>query len=195
MKQMLVDQGKRIAIYDDVFDFKFRQKVYEFCNNSKFTIGWADSVIIENQKHRYLHSIWSEEDLERLGIIEKIKKSPVGQELENYQLEKCILNLSTPSDCNFQHTHAQNKIILYYVNLDWKDGWHGETLFYDESLKNIVFASPYIPGRITVFDGSIPHTIRPQSSDASNYRFTLALLYNKKLCDFPWPTKNVYEMS
>ena len=181
MKQMLVDQGKRIAIYDDAFDFKFRQKAYDFCSKSIFVIGWADSPIIENQNHRYLHSIWSEEDLERLGIIEEIKKSSVAQELENYKLEKCVLNLSTPSDCNFQHTHLQSKIILYYVNLEWKDGWHGETLFYDESLKNIVFASPYTPGRITVFDGSIPHTIRPQSSNASNYRFTLALLYNKCL--------------
>jgi hypothetical protein len=71
--------------------------------------------------------------------------------------------------------------VLYYVNLEWQDGWHGETLFYDESLKNIVFASPYIPGRIVVFDGSIPHTIRPQSYIASHYRFTFALIYNKCL--------------
>jgi len=181
MKQMLVNNGKRIAIYDDMFDFKFRQKMYEFCDKSHFKIGWSDTQIIEKQKHRYLHSLWSEEDLNRIGIVEEIKKTPVAIELENHKLEKCVLNLSTPADCNFQHSHSQSKVVLYYVNLEWQDGWHGETLFYDESLKNIVFASPYTPGRIVVFDGSIPHTVRPQSYIASHYRFTFALIYNKCL--------------
>ena len=179
MKQMLVDRGKRIAIYDDVFDLKFRQKIYDFCHLSRFVIGWADGSIVENQSYRFLHSIWSEEDLQRLGIIEEIKKTELAKEIEGYKLEKCILNLSTPADCNFQHAHPDDKVVLYYVNLEWHDGWHGETLFYDESLKNIVFASPYTPGRITVFDGSIPHSIRPQSYIASHYRFTLAIIYNK----------------
>ena len=68
---------------------------------------------------------------------------------------------------------------MYYVNLEWRDGWHGETLFFDESCKDIVYASPYTPGRVIAFDAKIPHTIRPQSHLASFYRFTLALVYTK----------------
>ena len=65
------------------------------------------------------------------------------------------------------------------MNLEWRDGWHGETLFFDESCKDIMYASPYTPGRVIAFDAKIPHTIRPQSHLASFYRFTLALVYTK----------------
>jgi hypothetical protein len=96
-----------------------------------------------------------------------------------YTLKKCVLNLSTPADVNFVHAHPEDKILLYYVNLDWRDGWHGETLFFDETGKRIMFASTYTPNRLIAFDAKIPHTIRPQSHIASFYRFTLALVYTK----------------
>jgi hypothetical protein len=65
------------------------------------------------------------------------------------------------------------------VNLEWLDGWHGETLFYDETCKNIIFASPFTPNRVIVFDASIPHSLRPPSLIATKFRFTLALIFNK----------------
>jgi hypothetical protein len=49
-------------------------------------------------------------------------------------------------------------------------------LFFSESMKDIVFASPYTPGRIIAFNAKIPHAIRPQSTLASHYRFTFALV-------------------
>ena len=42
----------------------------------------------------------------------------------------------------------------------------------------IAYASVYIPGRIILFDGSIPHAIRPQSVKAPKYRFTLSLFFD-----------------
>ena len=69
--------------------------------------------------------------------------------------------------------------VLYYINLDWRDGWHGETLFYNpNNLKEIIYTSLYIPGRIILFDGSIPHAIRPQSIKAPKFRFTLSLFFD-----------------
>ena len=93
-------------------------------------------------------------------------------------LSKTILNLSVPSDVHYTHTHQEKKILLYYLNLEWRDGWHGETHFYSEDLTSIQYSSPYTPGRLIVFDANIPHTIRPQSIIAPNHRFTLALIYD-----------------
>ena len=63
--------------------------------------------------------------------------------------------------------------------MDWKDGWYGETIFYNpDNINDIVFTSPYIPGRIILFDGDIPHAIRPQSSKASKFRISLSLFFN-----------------
>jgi hypothetical protein len=70
-------------------------------------------------------------------------------------------------------------VLLYYVNLEWREGWHGETLFFQENLKDVAFTSVYTPGRLIAFDAKIPHTIRPQSHIAAQYRFTLAMVFNK----------------
>ena len=174
-----VDNGRKLRVYDNVFDMEYRNNLYAFAHASKFQIGWADGSIIENKKHQFLHSVYSAEDLSKIEIVERLNKTPAADEMIGHTLTKCVLNLSTPADVNFVHSHPEDKILLYYVNLEWHDGWHGETLFFDESGKDIMFASAYTPGRLIAFDAKIPHTIRPQSHIAAFYRLTLALVYTK----------------
>ena len=179
MKEIVTDTNRKIRVYDAVFDHAYRQQIYSFVTKSLFQIGWADGNIIENQRHQFLHSIYSAHDLEQLGILERLKSSVVGIETVGHKLKHAIVNLSTPSDVNFVHTHPEDKVILYYVNLEWRDGWHGETLFYSEDMQDVVYASPYTPGRVIAFNAKIPHTIRPQSHLSAFFRFTLALVYEK----------------
>lgn len=179
MKELFVQHGKRICVYDNLFDAFYKNTAYSFARNSLFGIGWGDTDIAEKQSYANLHSVYSEEDLKRLEILKKIEASAAGNELSGHVLSKAILNLSTAADTNYMHTHAEDKVLLYYVNLEWFDGWHGETLFFSEDGKDVVFASPYSPGRLVVFDAKIPHTIRPQSHIAAQYRFTLSLFLNR----------------
>ena len=174
-----VDNGRKLRVYDNVFDMEYRNSLYAFAHASKFQIGWADGSIIENKKHQFLHSDYSIEDLNRLQLIERLNNTPVAQELVGHTLAKCVVNLSTPADTNFVHAHPEDKVVLYYVNLEWRDGWHGETLFFDEAGKDIMYASAYTPGRVIAFDAKIPHTIRPQSHTAAFYRLSLALVFTK----------------
>ena len=141
MKCIKADYGREIRVYDDIFDLQYKQEIYTFAQNSFFRIGWADGSIIENQTHRYLHSTYTEEDVKRLGILNRITKTEAASELQGYKLDLTILNLSTAADVNFIHSHPQDKVLLYYVNLEWKDGWHGETLFYGENLKDVFVPS------------------------------------------------------
>lgn len=179
MIEYTLELNKKIRVYDDLFSATQRNHFYQFADNSYFKLGWADGAIAENQIHRFLHSKYSPKDVENLGIINAIKNTEASHELDGYNIVKCILNLSTAADANFVHVHPEDKILLYYVNLEWRDGWHGETLFFTENHKNIAFASPYTPGRLISFEANIPHTIRPQSHLASFYRFTLAIILNR----------------
>ena len=89
-----------------------------------------------------------------------------------------VVNLVRSNDIHTIHHHKMSQVALYYVNMDWQDGWYGETIFYDELDRNkIDFTSPYIPGRIILFDGKIPHAIRPQSVDGPKFRITLSFFY------------------
>lgn len=179
MKEISLDGEKTIRVYDGLFPLGFRSAAYEFALASNFTIGWNDGVSDAQLKHKYLHSVFSADDVERLGILQFINGSEAAKELDGYKLSKAILNLTSSSDVHFTHVHGKEKILLYYVNLVWEDGWHGETLFFDSACKDIVFASPYTPGRLTVFQGDTPHAMRPQSIVADKFRFSLALFFDK----------------
>jgi len=178
-EKYFLENNKQIDVLDGVFPLSFRIAAYDFCRNSLFKIGWSDSIVPERKANDFfLHSTYSSDDLNNLGILPFLENSAVKELTEGLTLEKSILNLSVSSDVNYVHTHPEKKVVLYYANLDWREGWHGETQFYSENLKNIQFSTPYTPGRVIVFDADIPHTIRPQSSIATQHRFTLALCYN-----------------
>lgn len=179
MKEISLGGGGAIRVYDGLFPLGFRSIAYEFALSSNFTIGWNDGLSDAQLKHKYLHSVFSVDDVERLGILHFIAASEAAKELDGYKFSKAILNLTSASDVHFVHVHGKEKILLYYVNMVWEDGWHGETLFFDQACKDIVFASPYTPGRLTVFQGDTPHAMRPQSSVADKFRFSLALFFDK----------------
>lgn len=169
--------NKIIQIYDDIFDFGYRDEIYQYVKKSYFQIGWLDSSVPE-KSYEFIHSSYSKDDIDKIRFFEKIENSPVMEHFEGLEYKHTKVNLSTPSDANFVHSHQEKLAILYYVNMDWEDGWHGETHFYDEYGKDIIYTSPYTPGRIIVFDATIPHAIRPQSVIGPKFRFTLASFFD-----------------
>ena len=180
MNEMIFDKGHRICVYDDVFDSVFSDVLYSFSMESSFYIGWGDSQDFSKRQFPCLCSPFSEDDIARLGIVNQLQKSEVSQEFNGYSITKCLLNLSTSSHVNFIHTHEHDKVLLVYINTEWGDGYHGETLFFDNTKKNIIFASPYTPNRVIAFSGACNHTIRPQSHLAPYYRLTLSIFMKKE---------------
>ena len=47
MKEVIADNNRIIRVYDDVFDFAYKQDIYAFVTKSLFQIGWADGSLIE----------------------------------------------------------------------------------------------------------------------------------------------------
>jgi hypothetical protein len=130
---------------------------------------------------KYLHSLYNNDDLVNLNFINLITNNNSELKLlfTTHTITKCVVNLSRPFDVYFNHCHSEDKVLLYYVNLRWKEEWGGETLFYDDNLQDIFYASAYTPGRIVVFDGKIPHTLRAQASTGPQFRFTFTIFLNK----------------
>ena len=176
----LMEEDKKIKIFDNKVSFKTRQEIYNSAHNSFYKLGWEYAV--QKEREPNLFSQWSIEDLSKENILPGIEDC-IEETLwfQNKHLENIIINLVKSEDVHYIHAHWDKQIALYYVNLDWKDGWYGETLFYDPlNLQKIDFASSFIPGRILLFDGSIPHTIRPQSIKGPKFRMTLSLIYSKR---------------
>jgi hypothetical protein len=178
MREYTVNGGNKIHVFDDVLSHRHRGELYTFCRLQNLHMGWNDTDIAEAQHHRYLHAILREEDLKATGLTQYLKNSELAGPLEGLTLSKSVLNVSVTSDCHWTHTHGERKVVLFYVNQEWKDNWHGETLFFSENGEDIVFASRYVPGRVIVFDGAIPHALRPQSREGPQYRYTLAAIFD-----------------
>jgi hypothetical protein len=167
------ETGKKIYVFDDVFEHNWRRNAFKYILKSKFSLGWTDQ---EDPAHyqQYLHSEFSMEEVDELGILKNIRDERAHKLIENKKIHLAVTNLSHHSDVYFVHPHT-NTTLLYYANPYWKEEWAGETLFYNESTTEVVYTSVYKPGRLIIFDGSIPHTIRAPSRSAPQYRFTFAM--------------------
>lgn len=63
--------------------------------------------------------------------------------------------------------------LLYYPNPEWKDGWDGETVYYDRS-GEIARSVRLRPNRCVLFDAGIPHAGRAPSRACGALRVTVA---------------------
>lgn len=171
----------KIKIFDNIVPLDVRAEIYQQASSSIYKLGWKDFAHGEHVTDPNLYSDWSLEDLQRTKILEFLH--PCIEETSwftNKNLCNAIVNLVKSEDVHHIHPHQNQQVILYYLNLNWRDGWYGETLFFDEfDFNKIVFASAFVPGRVILFDGKIPHSIRPQSKAGPKFRMTLSLFYNK----------------
>jgi hypothetical protein len=167
-----------IEIFDNEVSFVDMQKIYNYVYNSNYRLGWEDT---DHKKVPNIYSQFTKEEVDDCSLLKYFKsvskKSKLKPNINNF--ERCVVNLSKCGDYNFNHTHENSIVLLYYVNLEWKDGFAGETLFYDDNLIDARFVSAFVPGRILIFDGDIPHTIRPQSTYGPDYRFTVSYFVKK----------------
>lgn len=176
--------GKKITIIDNLFTAKERLTFYNFVCNAPYTLSRISHDLPEYRTHqKTLKSALSLADILDLGffenpiIIDFIKTN-------NLRLRKAYINLCTAGDTYSYHIDDEEKnstavpSLLYYCNLNWESEWEGETHFADEALKNIVFSSSFIPGRVVIFDGSIPHKSSQPSLAAPYYRFVLAIKFS-----------------
>ncbi|WP_369929833.1 hypothetical protein [Xanthomonas sp. NCPPB 2632] len=63
-------------------------------------------------------------------------------------------------------------VALVYTNAEWKDGWAGETVFYDAA-RECISVRPR-PGRLLLFDGSIVRASRAPARECPTLCTTLS---------------------
>lgn len=180
MNEFVDDLGRKIRTFDNIFPKSFHEEAYMFAKNSVYRIGDVDGPEpIERMHQQYMHSHWSLQDLKASGILDCLSKSEASKYIEG-ELVMAKVNLSSPADTHYLHTHRHNETsVLYYLNLDWKPEWSGDTVFFNDQCTDIIHTTTYKPNRMVVFDGDIPHSMKPQSILAPRYRFCLALFFRK----------------
>jgi len=172
--------NRKLYIEDNAFSRAYQETFYNYAaTNNNYQLGFGDSVTIEKHQYKYYTADMDGQAIEQIKLFEELEKTEVGKLIEGKQLIRCTINSSTNGQANFAHTHPDQFSLLYYINLDWKPEWAGETLFYNEAVDEVEFTSIYKPNRLILFEGEIPHSLRCQSVVGPEYRFSLAMFFNK----------------
>lgn len=180
MKIIKDSLGRDILIFDDLFSLAFHNHLYGYVKNlNTYSLGFEDTDSLERLQHKYYTANFDIKELEETTLFEQIEKTELNEFIKDKQLVRATINTSLPSQTNFPHTHINQLSLIYYINPEWKPEWAGETLFYNDDMSEIEFASIYKPNRAVLFDGHIPHSVRVQSITAPHYRFSLAMFFDK----------------
>ena len=174
-----------IKVYDNVLSFNDALIVEEQCLDNDYTIGWKDLPWGEDQ---YFYSKWSPDEWAKTmssgndrHFIHALGHSvPFVENVIDKEIIKTIVNAVTLDASANTHCHQNGEFVaLYYVNPEWKPEWSGETFFYDDKGQEVIYCSKFMPNRMIVFDGLIPHRFNAPSRQAPKFRFTISTFYTE----------------
>jgi hypothetical protein len=171
--------GKTIEIYDNVFSFGELQAIYKYALNSLYRPN-RRALDYPGVDSKYTPTLKSTLSLPEILSFEFFRSAWVRNFLKerNYRISSAYINLCTASDTYSFHTDNGAyglPSMLGYLNMSWDPCWEGETHFSDEQGKDTLVSAGFVPGRIIVFDSSIPHKSSQPGPMADNYRYVLAV--------------------
>ena len=171
--------GKTIDVFDDAIPYARRCDIYQFLANSYYKITGGAGVTLEGGKDRAMQSMFTEEDLNNFGIMKDLPLE-LHKIIKGYDALRSYSLLLNYSSVPYYHPDSPYKYtILYYADLKWDKDWGGETMFANQNATEIGYTSMYVPGRIVIFDSSIPHRPCTPIYNAPNHRLTFVINIGK----------------
>lgn len=171
--------NKNIKIYDEVFSFGEMQSIYGYAFNSLYKPS-RRALNYPGVDVKYAPTLkcsLSLSDMLKFSFFQSKWIRSLFKE-NNLRVSSAYINLCTASDTYTFHTDCeQHEIptILAYLNMQWEPSWEGETHFSDEQGRDVLFSAGFVPGRVILFNSSIPHKSSQPGPMADNYRYVLAV--------------------
>lgn len=174
MIEHITKSGKIIRVWDDFFPLDIRHYIFRQIMMAGFKLSLTSDPIITDQTS-VLH-LTCPINLADLMSMKFDISSIVG----NKKFMNSWLNLNSAHERTQYHVDIAEPdcvSILYYANLKWDINWDGGTIWRSEDLKDIEFISDYVPGRLVMFDSTIPHKAIQPTYEAAPYRITLNTIW------------------
>ena len=183
--------SKKIFVIDNAFSFQEREHFFNFIKQSFFVFsGFSDSNEFKKRDHGkpFLQSFFNKEDVNQFNFLSCEGSNFFLNILQDYHFIRSYVFVS---DHSIQHSYhcdfidhstklrGNHLTLLYYPNLEWDNSFGGETLFANDQINDVVFTSMYVPGRVIIFDSSIPHKMSAPSTSCPFYRFTYVMNWRK----------------
>lgn len=176
--------GKLLTVYDDLCPVSLINDIFFQLRSQEYPLVPSNDTAL--QDFNGISGFGKSIDVKFIKSILNNIKSPESFTLKRIvnrsNIEKSWVNLfNRDNPTNRYHADAHSYdgsylSLLYYANSKWDLEWDGGTVFRTDDLSEVEYLSDYKPGRMILFDSSIPHKIYSSSYNAHPYRFTLNTL-------------------
>lgn len=176
--------GKLLIVYDDLCPISLINDIFFQLRSQEYPLVPSNDTVLQDFKG--VNGFGKNIDIEFIRSILDSIKSPEAFQLKRIinrgEIEKSWINLfNRDNSTNRYHADAHSNdssylSLLYYANSKWDLEWDGGTVFRTDDLSEVEYLSDYKPGRMILFDSSIPHKIYSSSYNAHPYRFTVNTL-------------------
>jgi SM-20-related protein len=169
-------EGREVRVYDGLLQPNEIHGLVAALQNGGFTR--TESARPETSAFRHWVLAISIEAATRLPVYQPTLAAAVDFAMQTtWRIGRCYCNHAAYGDMLFTHTDcapdAGELTALWFIVPQWNVDWGGETLFFDSNMDAQVVVSPR-PGRLVVFDGSLPHVGCPPNRICYAPRYTLA---------------------
>lgn len=172
-------EGKKIFVYDNMFSSQENIDIDYLINMSSFTRTNVDESAynIKKTELKWLSEL-DQKSLLSHKVFSKYTKAIDVLQWDKTKIARQYINHASSESVDLIHTDCSSDqtdyyTILHYANFKWDNNWHGETLFYNDSSSEVLFASTIKPGRVIVFNSSIQHSATAPSIIAEYPRYTI----------------------
>ena len=187
LTEITTKSGKKIEVYDDLFHPSTINEFYFDLRTMEFPlVPQNDTSVLDFQG---VFGFGKNLDPSiMLGLVKRAKDAfPLHSFLRNTIVHRSWVNVFNGQHPTNRYHSDQDCIevgdyvsMLYYANPKWDLEWDGGTVFRSDDYEEIEYMSDYKPGRIVLFESSIPHKIYQTSSLAHPYRFTVNTIFKNE---------------
>jgi len=181
--------GETVDIFDDVFEYDSMYSFQEFFQISNYSLTARPTSLLEHQSCCNFQSIYSSDDIDKLGIFKNINQTEINEILNGRRCFAAWVLVTSELSRHFFHKdqgkRLDGKTFLYYGNVEWNREWGGETIICNNKVEPEIIIQCK-PNRVVIFDSELPHKPVPISPMATTYRFTFVAqfnIFNKKYHD------------
>ena len=168
-------EGKQLTVFDDVFSYRERCSFYNFFTSGLFRFnGTADNELNANSKE-YIQSSYSSNDLDNLKFFTPNLQNILSKYIKDKLIKRSYVFSSNFLNKHYFHCDPGGLTLLYYANLNWSLNDGGETLFVNDSIDEVLYTALFKPGRIVLFDSSIPHKSSTIPVTTTSFRFSFVV--------------------
>ena len=167
--------GKQLIVFDDVFSYSERLNFYSFFTSGPFRFNGTANPELNANLREYIQSNYSQEDLKNSKFFSPYLINILRKYIKNKVITRSYVFSSNFLTRHYFHSDPGGLTLLYYANLEWSINDGGETLFVNDSIDEVLYTSLFKPGRIVLFDSSIPHKSNTIPVTTTNFRFSFVM--------------------